>query len=148
MCLLFIGKQYQNQRKDEEFIDLFFERSEQAISELAGKHGRVINRVAFHILGDLEDAKECVDDKKLKLLPNKHECYLNGERLALTQKEFSILQVLMENRGHTVSTKELSGRVWDDAVYIIRNDSVAVHIRYLREKMQNTLKPFFYVKTV
>lgn len=29
--------------------------------------------------------------KKLELLPNKHECYLNGERLALTQTEFSIL---------------------------------------------------------
>lgn len=47
---------------DEEIIDLFFERSEQAISELAKKHGRVVNRVAFNILGDPEDAKECVND--------------------------------------------------------------------------------------
>ena len=47
---------------DEEIIDLFFERSEQAISELAEKHGRAVNRVAFNILGDPEDAKECVND--------------------------------------------------------------------------------------
>lgn len=86
--------------------------------------------------------------KKLELLPKKHECYLNGELLALTQTEFSILQVLMENCGHTVSTKELSGHVWDDAVYISRNDSIAVHICHLREKMQDTLKPFCYIKTV
>lgn len=86
--------------------------------------------------------------KKLELLPNKHECYLNGERLALTQTEFSILQVLMENCGHAVSTKELADHVWDDAVYICRNDSVAVHIRHIRQKMQDTLKPFCYIKTV
>ena len=47
---------------DEEIIDLFFERSEQAISELAAKHGSAVKRVAFNILGDLEDAKECVND--------------------------------------------------------------------------------------
>ena len=47
---------------DEEIIDLFFERSEQAISELAEKHGSAVNRVAFNILGDPEDAKECVND--------------------------------------------------------------------------------------
>lgn len=47
---------------DEEIIDLFFERSEQAISELAKKHGKAVNQVAFQILGDREDAKECVND--------------------------------------------------------------------------------------
>jgi two-component system response regulator VanR len=54
----------------------------------------------------------------------------------------------MENSGHVVSTKELSDRVWNDAVCFSRNDSVAVHICHLREKMQDTLKPFCYVKTV
>ena len=47
---------------DEEILDLFFERSEQAISELAKKHGNAVNRVVFNILGDLEDVKECVND--------------------------------------------------------------------------------------
>ena len=86
--------------------------------------------------------------KKLELLPHKHECYLNGERLALTQTEFSILQTLMENCGRVVNAKELSDRVWGDAVYVSRNGSIAVHIRHLREKMQDTQKPFCYVKTV
>ncbi len=47
---------------DEEIIDLFFERSEQAISELAKKHGAAVAGVARSILGDEEDAKECVND--------------------------------------------------------------------------------------
>ena len=52
---------------DEEIIDLFFERSEQAISELAEKHGNAVKRVAFNILGDLEDTKECVNDTYMAL---------------------------------------------------------------------------------
>lgn len=86
--------------------------------------------------------------KGLELFPFKRVCYLNGNRLALTRTEFSILLVLMENSGHVVSTKELSDRVWNDAVCFSRNDSVAVHICHLREKMQDTLKPFCYIKTV
>ena len=47
---------------DEEIIGLFFERSEQAISELENKHGAAVRRVAANILHDEEDAKECVND--------------------------------------------------------------------------------------
>lgn len=47
---------------DEEIIDLFFERSEQAISELATKHGAAVSRVALNILNNEEDVKECVND--------------------------------------------------------------------------------------
>lgn len=47
---------------DEEIINLFFERSEQAIFELAKKHGSAVSRVALNILNDEEDAKECVND--------------------------------------------------------------------------------------
>lgn len=47
---------------DEMIIDLFFERSEQAISELAKRHGMAVGRVAFNILGDEGAAEECVND--------------------------------------------------------------------------------------
>lgn len=47
---------------DEEIIDLFFERSERAISALDEKHGDAVSRVALNILGDAEDAEECVND--------------------------------------------------------------------------------------
>lgn len=47
---------------DQMIIDLFFERSEQAVTELAKKHGGAVERVALNILGDPEDAEECVND--------------------------------------------------------------------------------------
>lgn len=50
---------------DEEIIHLFYERSEQAITELAQKHGNAVARVARNILGNEQDAEECVNDTYL-----------------------------------------------------------------------------------
>ena len=47
---------------DAQIIDLFFERSEQAIEELAKKHGGAVSRVAYNILGNSRDTEECVND--------------------------------------------------------------------------------------
>ena len=50
---------------DEEIIRLFFERSEQAIAELAKAHGSAAARVARNILGSERDAEECLNDTYL-----------------------------------------------------------------------------------
>ncbi|MBQ2945157.1 MAG: sigma-70 family RNA polymerase sigma factor [Clostridia bacterium] len=50
---------------DERIIELFFERSETAISELDRKYGRVFNSVAGNVLADRRDANECVNDAYL-----------------------------------------------------------------------------------
>lgn len=50
---------------DTEIINLFFERSEQAIDELARKHGNAVARVARNILGNEQDTEECVNDTYL-----------------------------------------------------------------------------------
>lgn len=53
--------------KDEKIIDLFLERSEQAIAELDGRYGAMCRRVAGNILGCAQDAEECVNDAYLAL---------------------------------------------------------------------------------
>ena len=50
---------------DTEIIGLFFERSEQAITELDKKHGSAVARVARNILGNEQDTEECVNDTYL-----------------------------------------------------------------------------------
>lgn len=50
---------------DERIIELFYERSEQAIKELDKKYGRVFHSVSYNILGNREDAEECVNDAYL-----------------------------------------------------------------------------------
>ncbi len=50
---------------DKRIIELFFERSEQAIKELDDKYGKVFHSLSFKILNNRLDAEECVNDSYL-----------------------------------------------------------------------------------
>lgn len=52
--------------EDEEIITLYWNRSENAIKETALKYGKYCNTIAFNILYDSEDSKECVNDTYLQ----------------------------------------------------------------------------------
>ena len=47
---------------DSKIIELYMERSEQAISETSKKHGRYCHYIAYSILHNDEDSEECVND--------------------------------------------------------------------------------------
>ena len=51
--------------EDSKIIELFFARSEQAISELASKYGKLCLKIAKNILSNTSDAEECVNDTYL-----------------------------------------------------------------------------------
>ena len=53
------------QLEDSRIIDLFFERSEQAIVELDSKYGRAVIATAANILSDRQDVEECRNDAYL-----------------------------------------------------------------------------------
>ncbi|MDE7229243.1 MAG: RNA polymerase sigma factor [Oscillospiraceae bacterium] len=50
---------------DTEIIELFFERSEKAISELSSKYGGIVLKIAENVLHNRQDAEECVNDTYL-----------------------------------------------------------------------------------
>ena len=52
---------------DEKILDLFFERSEEAIEAAGQKYGALAVKIATNILGDRSDAEECVNDSYLAL---------------------------------------------------------------------------------
>ena len=76
-----------------------------------------------------------------------HECTLNERPLSLTPIEFSILWILCENRGKVISSEELFEKVWQEK-YLKSNNTVMVHIRHLREKMQEPQGKPKFIKTV
>lgn len=47
---------------DEKIIEMFFERSEQAIRELDDKYKKICHALSRSIVGDRQDAEECVND--------------------------------------------------------------------------------------
>ena len=51
---------------DVKIVDLYWSRSEQAISETEAKYGRYCRTISYNILADTSDAEECVNDTWLK----------------------------------------------------------------------------------
>ena len=60
---------------------------------------------------------------------------VDGEEVALTPIEYSILRLLMRHPGKVFSTKALYEAVWQESA-IGSEGAVAVHIRHLREKIE------------
>lgn len=77
-----------------------------------------------------------------------HECFLNDKPLTLTPTEFSILRILLEQQGSVVTAEELFHMIWEDEYYTKSNNTISVHIRHLREKMNDTAENPNYIKTV
>lgn len=75
------------------------------------------------------------------------EVTLDGEHVALTPTEYDILKLLMENPGKVFSPNEIYRTVWNDNPYGTEN-TVAVHIRHLREKVEYNPAEPRYLKVV
>lgn len=84
----------------------------------------------------------------LKLNTGTHDCFLNGKPLALTPTEFSILHILLKRKGKVVSSEELFHEIWKDEYYNKSNNTITVHIRHLREKLDDTIDDPKYIKTI
>lgn len=84
----------------------------------------------------------------LTLNVDTHECTLNDRPVPLTPTEFSMLRLLSETPGKVISAEELFEKVWGEKYLSNSNNTVMVHIRHLREKLNDTSEKPKYIKTV
>ncbi len=74
------------------------------------------------------------------------EVYINNESIRLTAKEYQILELLMRHPGRIFSAQEIYEDIWQEQA--INTETIMVHIRRLREKIEiNPRKPE-YLKVV
>ncbi len=86
-----------------------------------------------------------VDDLMIDL--DSKEAKQGGKRIDLSPKEFALLKVLMQNAGKTLSTETLLNRIWGpDFSGDVK--TVAVHIRWLRQKLERDPKNPQLLETV
>ena len=94
-----------------------------------------------------EDADRIVNgglilDKKQRIIE------VEGEEVRLTATEYKILELLMEHPGQVFSAEQIYENVWQEtAAYAVEN-TVMVHIRHIREKIEIDTKKPRYVKVV
>lgn len=97
---------------------------------------------------NVEKNSNVISVKGLHINNDTHKCFLYDEKLNLTPTEFSILWILADNKGKVVKTDDLFTKVWNQSYYDGGNNTIMVHIRHLREKMNDTSDEPEYIKTV
>lgn len=83
----------------------------------------------------------------LVLNDNTKEVAIDGEIINLTPREFGILKFLMENMGRVFSIEKIYENVWEEPAFSPEN-TVAVHVRRIREKIEIEPKNPKYLKVV
>ena len=95
-----------------------------------------------------EKESDVISHSDILLNIKTHECYLNEEPITLTPTDFTILQILLENEGNVISAEDLFHRIWKDEYYSKSNNTITVHIRHLREKLNDSVDQPKYIKTI
>ena len=110
--------------------------------------GRVRSQLRRYMqLGGTEVKSSVLRIKGIELDNNSKEVLVDGENASLTPIEFDILKFLMENCNKVYSPKEIYRAVWKDSPLGSEN-TVAVHIRHLREKIEINPNDPRYLKVV
>ena len=88
-----------------------------------------------------------IEIDELYLNTSTHEVVVRGEQAKLTPREFDILLLLARNKGVVFSTDRIYETIWEEDPFETRN-TVMVHIRKIREKIESNPREPKYVKTV
>lgn len=77
-----------------------------------------------------------------------HQVLIRGKEVALTPIEFAILELLASHQGQVFSVDKIYQMVWKDQSTFYSNNNLMVHIRNIREKIEENPRNPQYIKTV
>ncbi len=72
---------------------------------------------------------------------------VDGENVRLTPVEYKILELLVRNRGRVFSAEDIHANVWNEQT-VVGDNTIAVHVRHIREKIEINPKEPKYLKVV
>ena len=115
--------------------------------ELAARVKSQLRR--YTMLGDIHAgvSEDEIRNGRLIYRQSERTLYADGEPVRLTATETKIVELLMKNRGRVFPAEEIYRRVWEEEAYAPEN-TVMVHIRRIREKIELNPKEPEYLKVV
>nr|UWI49304.1 response regulator transcription factor [Clostridioides difficile] len=116
-------------------------------SELISRVKSLLRR--YYIYQGKEKNKESniLQTKELCVNLDTQDVTLGGEPIFLTTIEYSILVLMLKNRKKVFSSENLYESIWDEQYFYTANNTIMVHIRNLRKKLEKDQKNPQYVKT-
>jgi two-component system, OmpR family, alkaline phosphatase synthesis response regulator PhoP len=119
-----------------------------SVRELVARVKAMLRRSEYITQGsDDIQGEKILTSGGITLYPERHKVTVNDQRCALSHKEFVLLQLLMNNAGKVLSRELLLDKVWGYEVEVDTR-TVDVHIRYLRQKIEEDPARPSYIETV
>ena len=101
----------------------------------------------YTVLGSIEKKEDVITNGGLEIDTKAKTVFVDGEEIKLTKIEYKIVELLMQNIGTVFSNDEIYKRVWNEDSFITDN-TIAVHIRHIREKIEINPKEPKYLQVV
>lgn len=115
--------------------------------EMVSRVKAQLRRYTFYNGAETLENKEIFNSAGLIVNHQTHVCTLYEKEIALTPTEFNILWLLCKNADKVVSTEEIFEKIWNEK-YLDSNNTVMVHIRRIREKLNEPSRNPKFIKTV
>ncbi len=100
----------------------------------------------LHMVNDKQQTEHSYSIGGLELNEETVEVSVDGAPVKMTATEFKILQLLMKNAGKVFSAEEIYEKIWNEKA--VNTDTIMVHIRKIREKIEIDPKNPKYLKVV
>lgn len=101
----------------------------------------------YTVLGSLPPSDTKIDINGLVIDSEAKSVMRDGENVKLTPIEYRILELLCKNRGKVFSADDIYRRIWKED-FAVNDNTIAVHIRHIREKIEINPKEPKYLKVV
>lgn len=119
-------------------------------NELINRSKALIRRYQVYKGKDVREKAEphLIRYQNLTINEEKRRVYADGKLLDLTETEYRMLEILVKNQKQIFSAQRLFEAVWEESYYYGANNTVMVHIRNLRSKIEKDPKKPVLIKTV
>lgn len=114
-----------------------------SVRELAARVKAMLRRVSNTSPAEAET----ISHGDILIDPVRHEVYKNGKLLEMPLKEFELLKILLLNKGKVLSRELLLDKIWGFDYYG-ETRTVDVHIRYIRQKIEDDDSNPVYIETI
>ncbi|MCU6790952.1 MULTISPECIES: response regulator transcription factor [Paenibacillus] len=115
--------------------------------ELIARVKAQLRRQNFTVHPQAQSSSEIVIDE-LVISKDHHRTTVRGQVISLTPIEFSILELLATHQGQVFSIDKIYQSVWKEQNEFYSENTVMVHIRNIREKIEINAREPQYIKTV
>jgi Response regulators consisting of a CheY-like receiver domain and a winged-helix DNA-binding domain len=114
-----------------------------SVRELVARVKAIFRRIGNNTTSDVENIRH----GDITIDCTRHEVYKGGKLLEMPLKEFELLKMLIINKGKVLSRELLLDKIWGFDYYG-ETRTVDVHIRYLRQKIEDDDSNPIYIETI